>query len=203
MPFIIRPARPGDEADIADIYRPVVENTAISFELEPPDADEMRRRIELTEVTHLWLVCENEGRTVAYAYGGTHRSRKAYQWSTEVSVYVGQNFRGRGIARALYDVLLKGLELQGFVTALAGITIPNAESEAFHRAMGFQPFATYKNIGYKMGQWHSVIWLRRELRSADSAPPPLKHYTTILNLPEWKTAIEHAVQRINHPSQSL
>src|SRR5688572_27081769 len=132
--FTIRLASEEDARDIRDIYGPIIQQTATSFELEIPTEEEFKNRIRKVQNRHLWLVCEHQHKVVAFVYGGTHRERKAYQWTTEVSAYVAEGYKGKGIARALYGALLKGLELQGYRLALAGITVPNHASEAFHRA---------------------------------------------------------------------
>ena len=96
---------------------------------------------------------------VGYAYAGRHRSREAYQWSVEVSVYVAENQHRRGVGRALYTSLVECLRLQGFFHAYAGITLPNPASVGLHESLGFQPVGVYKDVGYKLGQWHTVGWL--------------------------------------------
>jgi len=113
----IRLATLEDAAGIAEIYRPIVESTPISFEVEPPDAREFRRRIEETLPAHPWLVCDCAGRVAGYAYGSRHRARAAYQWSVDVSVYVHPDFRRRGIGQGLYASLFKILKAQGYFSA--------------------------------------------------------------------------------------
>src|SRR4030095_9652310 len=120
MASIIRLASESDASAVAAIYRPIVEATATSFELQPPSDAEMRERITDTLGSHAWLVFEHRGEVAAYAYGTRHRSRPAYEWSVDTSVYVHERFRGQGVGRSLYQSLLAVLSLQGYVTAFAG-----------------------------------------------------------------------------------
>ncbi len=174
--MLIRPAVPGpdndgDAAACASIYEPYVSHSAVSFEIVPPDAAELARRIELNSVTHAWLVAETDGRIAGFAYGGSHRARAAYRWATEVSVYVHAAHQRRGIGRALYGELLPVLARHGLQVALAGITLPNPGSVTLHEAIGFQPVGVYRRIGYKAGAWHDVGWWQLELIPAGSDPP--------------------------------
>lgn len=173
----IRLANPADALSCAEIYAPSVRDSATSFELEPPDADAMGERIRSTLLTRPWLVCEHDGRVVGYTYAGPHRQRAAYQWSVDASVYVDDRFHRRGIAGGLYESLFDVLQLQGFVNVYAGSALPNPASVAFHRAFGFEPVGTYRNVGYKAGEWRDVQWWYRPLgpHTADPDPPtPLR-----------------------------
>lgn len=167
----LRLATPADAGGVHDIYAPIVCETAISFELEPPTVDEMRRRITSTLTNYPWLVCEVDGLVAGYAYAGPHGVRGAYQWAADVSVYNHGSFRGRGIGRALYAALLEILARQGVRQACAGITLPNDASVGLHEAMGFRPLGVYPDIGYKLGAWHSVGWWQRALAPASDPPP--------------------------------
>jgi phosphinothricin acetyltransferase len=140
-----------------------------------PDAGVMAERIAGTLLRWPWLVwCDEAGSVQGYAYAGAHADRLAYQWSVNVSVYVDGRCHRRGVGRALYGVLLEVLARQGVVTALAGITMPNAGSEGLHRALGFVPAALFPRVGYKFGAWHDVAWLTRQVPAALPAgePPP-------------------------------
>lgn len=147
-----------------------MEDSAISFEESVPDAAEFARRIERMRATHSFLVAEDEGGVVGFAYGGPHRERPAYRWATEVSVYIEERVRRQGVGRALYANLLPLLAGRGYVTALAGITIPNAASVALHEALGFERVGVYRQIGFKAGAWRDVGWWQKSLQPA-SAPP--------------------------------
>ncbi|MEO1476527.1 MAG: arsinothricin resistance N-acetyltransferase ArsN1 family B [Pseudomonadota bacterium] len=163
-------ASPNDGDRLATIYAPIVEGTAISFETQAPSGEEMAERISETLITHPWLVCEDDRGIAGYAYGCPHRSRSAYRWSCDVSVYVSEHARGKGVGRKLYETLFSLLKQQGFVRAHAGIVLPNAASVGLHEACGFEPIGIYRTVGYKFGQWHDVGWWARPL--GDPGPDP-------------------------------
>jgi phosphinothricin acetyltransferase len=166
----IVPAEPRHAAAVASIYAPLVRDTAISFETEPPDAREMARRIESTLPRHPWLVYEEDGVARGYAYAGHHRARAAYRWSVEVSVYVAPQAHRSGVGTGLYAALLEILAIQGFRRAYAGITLPNPGSVALHEAAGFAPVGVYHAVGFKCHVWHDVGWWERAL--VDGGEPP-------------------------------
>jgi L-amino acid N-acyltransferase YncA len=167
MPLRVRDATADDAEACAAIYAPYVRDTAISFETEVPDGDELARRIAAAAHRHAWLVLEDGGRVVGYAYGGPHDARAAYRWSCEVSIYLEMGRRRTGGGRALYEVLLGRLADRGYRMACAGMTLPNAASAGLHRAMGFEPVGIYRRIGYKDGAWHDVAWVQRPLGDPD------------------------------------
>jgi L-amino acid N-acyltransferase YncA len=166
----LRPARPTDAAGIRAIYGPIVAETAISFELDVPSVDEMARRITDLQNGYPWLVAEEGGEVAGYAYGSAHRTRAAYGWSTDVSVYVHPRAHRRGVGRALYAALLDLLRCQRYEQAFAGIALPNPASVGLHEAMGFTPVGIYRDVGWKLGRWHDVGWWQRRLRPADRDP---------------------------------
>jgi L-amino acid N-acyltransferase YncA len=166
----VRTATPADAEACAAIYAPYVTGSAISFEAEPPDSGEMGRRIAAALERHAWLVIEDEGRVVGFAYGGPYKTRQAYRWSCEVSVYVEPSRHRSGAGRRLYEALFERLAARGYRMAVAGMTLPNDASAGLHRAMGFESVGTYRRIGYKDGAWHDVAWTQRPL-AADDGPP--------------------------------
>jgi phosphinothricin acetyltransferase len=167
----IRGAAERDAEACALIYSPYVLETPITFELEPPSSAEMAARIAAAVREHAWLVLEEEGRVRGYAYGGPMHRRPAYRWSCEVSVYVEQGLRRTGAGRALYEELLRRLAARGYQLAVAGITLPNDASVALHSVLGFEPVGTFRAVGYKLGRWHDVAWMQRELVSQRADPP--------------------------------
>ena len=167
---MIRDATAADAERCAAIYAPYVRETAISFESEPPTADELARRIAEAQRAHAWLVLETDGDVVGYAYGGPFMARAAYQWATTVSVYLDAGRRRAGGGRALYEALFERLAARGHRTALAGIALPNDASIGLHLAMGFEPAGIYRRVGWKHDRWHDVAWTQKAL--ADGEGPP-------------------------------
>ncbi len=160
-----------DGASCAGIYAPFVDDNAVSFEEAAPDAAAMSERIAAYARRHPWLVAEEAGALAGFAYAAPHRSRPAYRWTAEVSVYVAEGRRGRGVGRALYAALLPLLEAQNLRLALAGITLPNPASVALHEACGFQAVGIYRRVGFKAGAWRDVGWWARELGGERPDPP--------------------------------
>ena len=168
----IRVATADDAAAIQAIYAPIVEHTFISFETQVPSVAEMRRRIDATLPVLPWLVHEDDaGRVAGYAYAGKHAERQAYQWSVNVSVYLREDTRGKGIGRRLYETLLPMLAGLGYYQAFAGIALPNAASVALHESLGFAALGVYRNVGHKLGAWRDVGYWQRELQSNGVALP--------------------------------
>jgi phosphinothricin acetyltransferase len=131
----------------------------------------MAERIAAASRTHAWVVLEEEGHVVGYAYGAPFHPRPAYGWASEVSVYLELGRRRTGAGRTLYSALFRRLIDRGFRVAVAGMTLPNDASVGLHRAMGFEPVGTFRNIGFKHGSWHDVAWTQRILASGDDPPP--------------------------------
>jgi L-amino acid N-acyltransferase YncA len=169
---IIRLATTADAGAVRDIYAPVVETTAISFELDVPSEAEMAARIAERQPLHPWLVAVVDDGVAGYACAGPFKARPAYDWSVETSVYVASAGRGRGVGLALYRGLLAVLTAQGFRQAMAGIALPNPASVALHERAGFGPVGVYRAAGWKLGSWHDVGWWQRPLARGDGAPRP-------------------------------
>ena len=165
----VRPADVADAAGIADVYRPYVTDSVASFETVAPDADELALRM-LTAPRLPWFVACRDGAVVGYAYAGRHRSREAYRWSVDCSVYLTAGERGAGTGRALYARLLPELAALGHVTAFAGIALPNDASVGLHSSLGFTPVGVYRAAGFKAGRWHDVGWWQLPLREPPVAP---------------------------------
>ena len=148
----IRPVCRADARDICGIYNHYVETTTISFEEEPVGVEEMERRIADISSTYPWLVAENEGRVIGYAYASAWKSRSAYRQTVETSVYVDRSARGKGIGRALYAELIPALRSLGLHAALGGIALPNDASVRFHEAFGFSKVGQLVEVGIKFGK---------------------------------------------------
>jgi L-amino acid N-acyltransferase YncA len=168
-PASIRPADVEDAAGIAAVYRPYVTDSVASFETVAPDAAEFARR--MTAAPRLpWFVACRDDAVVGYAYAGRHRTRAAYRWSVDCSVYLAAGERGAGTGRALYERLLPELRELGLVTAFAGIALPNPASVGLHTALGFTPVGVYRAAGFKAGRWHDVGWWELPLQEPPQRP---------------------------------
>src|SRR5215813_6640218 len=139
---MIRLATPEDGAALAAIYDPIVANTTISFETDPPGAAEMGRRVGSILEHAPWLV-DDDGGVRGYAYASRHRERAAYAWAVDAAVYVAAEHRRSGVGRRLYRRLFELLQLQGFTVVCAGITLPNEGSVGLHESLGFRPVGVY------------------------------------------------------------
>jgi phosphinothricin acetyltransferase len=176
---LIRMATRDDAAPILDIYAPYIANTSYTFETEIPSIDSFRERIITYLQTWPWLVCEINGIVAGYAYASKHRERIAYQWSTECSVYIHDDFQRSGVAMALYTALIDILKYQDFRNLYAVINLPNDKSVRFHEKMGFKYFATYENVGYKLGRWKNVGWWQLKLNEYSHEPSPPRRFCEI------------------------
>lgn len=152
-----------DAADLVAIYAPYVETTAITFETEVPTVADFASRIKKTLEKFPYLVAEEEGRVVGYAYASTYKDRAAYDWTVELSVYVSNFARGKGIGSLLYAALEEELTVRGFKNFLACIALPNPASLALHEKRGYERVAHFKKVGYKFGTWHDIVWLQKSL----------------------------------------
>jgi phosphinothricin acetyltransferase len=161
-----------DAAACAAIYAPFVRDTAVSFEERPPSPDEFADHIERVSRTHPWLVAEEDGEVVGYAYGCPHRERAAYRWAAEVTVYVNPAHHRKRIATTLYRELFGLLSAQGIHILCAGVTLPNPASVSLHESLGFEAVGVYRKIGYKLGRWHDVGWWQLPLRPQNDEAPP-------------------------------
>jgi len=191
----IRLATTNDAKEILDIYSPSILNASISFETKAPSVEEMQKRIESIRQKYPWIVCEVDGKIAGYVYGSKHRDREAYQWSCECTIYMHNDFKRKGIGKELYQLLFEILKWQGFRNVYAGITLPNEASITLHEKCGFEHFATYENIGYKFGAWHSVGWWKLGLNDYTPAPPPPLKFSE-LDLKMTTDLFEKAAQRI-------
>ena len=159
----IRFAKPSDARSLLDIYAPYVENTAITFEYEVPTIEDFATRIAKTLEKYPYLVAEEDGVVVGYAYASTYYARAAYDWAVELSVYVSLDSRGQGVGTKLYDALEYLLDQMGYVHFLACISLPNEASLTLHRKRGYQQVAHFPKIGYKFNRWHDIVWLQKSL----------------------------------------
>ncbi len=167
----IREATAEDAREVAAIYAPLVTDSIISFEEEPPSPEEMAARIS---ASHVWLVAEEDGDVLGYAYAAHFHPRAAYRWSVEASIYLAPGARGRGVGRQLMAELLERLKAMGFVNVFGGTAQPNRASERLLDAFGFKKIAHWEHVGFKFDQWHDVSWRQLTLQEPTVPPPELR-----------------------------
>ena len=164
---MIRPAEIADIPAILDIYGPYVLTTTVSFEYDVPTIEAFIRRFQTYTAQFPWLVWEEEGRILGYAYASPPYTRAAYSWCAEPSVYLRPEARGKDIARKLYDALEQILLIQGYQVLYALITSENAASVRFHEKCGYTIRAEFPDIGFKFGRWLGLFWLEKRLKSVE------------------------------------
>ena len=165
----IRDVLPEDAERIQEIYSPYVSDTVISFEITVPGKTEMKKRIQkLLANAFPYIVAENEtGTVVGYAYADKFGEREAYRYSFIVSIYLDMEVQSKGIGQKLYDELEKRMKKMGIVQVLSAITGKNEKSLKFHEKNGFTKIGHFPNVGYKMGEWHDIIWMNKTINSIE------------------------------------
>ncbi|MBO5868224.1 MAG: N-acetyltransferase [Oscillospiraceae bacterium] len=166
----VRMATLRDVPQILEIYRPYIEHTAISFEYVVPSLEEFTQRFSGITAEFPWLVWEEDGCILGYAYGSKAFDRAAYQWSAAASIYLRQEAWGKGIGKKLYAALEEFLRLQGYRKVYAVITTANEASVAFHKAVGYRQTGTMPDCGYKFGNWYGTIWMEKDLNIWENPP---------------------------------
>ena len=159
----IRPVSLSDAQAIQAIYAPYVEKTAITFEYEVPSVQEFEKRISKTIEKYPYLVAEENGQVLGYAYASNYYARTAYDWTTVLSSYLHEDAHGRGLGSQLYDALEKELEKRGYLRFLACIAVPNEASISMHEKRGYVQVAHFPKIGYKFNKWHDIVWMQKTI----------------------------------------
>lgn len=168
--IIYRLVKETDAPEILSIYEPYVKNTAISFEHEIPSLDEFKERIGDISADYPYIVCEEGGKVIGYAYAHKQMERAAYQWNAELTVYIDQLHLHCGVGKTLYCALMEILKLQNIRNVYGLVTAQNVNSEKLHEYFGFQKAGILRNTGYKCGTWHDVIWYEKSLGESSEVP---------------------------------
>ena len=176
----IRTAKEADIPQILAIYGPYVDDTTVSFEYDVPTLESFTERFRGITAQFPWLVWEENGAVLGYAYASAPFSRAAYRWCAEPSIYLAPQAKGRGIGRALYTALEEILRLQGYQVSYAIITSENQQSVAFHRAMGYTHLADFPGCGFKHGRWHGVIWMEKRLNPVEIPSNAPEKYSSVV-----------------------
>ncbi len=173
MSLSIRPVTKTDAIACLKLYSKYVVGSAVSFELEAPSIEEFSNRIDSISKRFPYLIAEEDGVFVGYAYASAYRDRLAYQWNVEVSIYVEEDKKKTGVATKLYTELFSELKRIHICKAYAVIAMPNDASINFHTKMGFEKFATYTNVGFKLNQWHDVLWMEKTIQFPEIPTTPM------------------------------
>ena len=179
-------AAPEDAEKLLTIYAPYVKNTAVSFEYAVPTAEEFRQRIEKTLEKYPYIVAKWDGELIGYAYASMFKTRPAYGWAVETSIYVQRERRGEGIGRKLYEALEKALRMQNILNVNACIVYSENESEyltkdsmRFHEKMGYRLVGHFSKCGYKFDRWFDMIWMEKHLGEHTDTPESVKPFPEI------------------------
>ena len=199
MTLHIRPAQASDAADLLAIYAPYVRETTVTFEFDVPSIEEFTARIEHAKKRYAYLVLEktaeseSERRPVGYAYYGAFKSRPAYQWSAETSIYLDEKERGRGAGSILLDALESCMAAQGITNSEACITGENQSSVEFHRRHGYEERARFIKCANKFGRWLDVVWMEKYIGPHGENPQPIRPLDEL----ELTQIIDVANERLN------
>lgn len=166
----IRIATSDDAKELLNIYKYYVENTAITFEYDVPSIEEFSERIKNTFKKYPYLIAENEDGIYGYAYASAFKSRQAYDWAVETSIYVKNGDSRHGVGTLLYNELEKYLKMQNIINVNACIAYPNEKSEEFHKKFGYKTIAHFTKCGYKFGKWHDMIWMEKFIGEHTDTP---------------------------------
>lgn len=157
-----------DAHKLVEIYAPYVLNTDVTFEYDVPSVEEFKQRIINITKKYPYYVIENNDVIVGYAYASDYRSRKAYQYVCELSIYIDQNYHGKQVGTMLYNQLLETLKSLNYQKVYACITYPNDKSIAFHNKFGFEQIAYFKECGYKQNQWLDMIFMEKRINEKEN-----------------------------------
>ena len=173
----IRVVTTDDAEEIRTVYAPYVIDTAVSFEYDVPTTEELKMRISNTLKKYPYLVATENDSIVGYAYASSFHSREAYQHSAELSIYIKEEERRKGIGQKLYLKLEEMLLKQNVYTVHACISVPEGkdeyltnDSEKFHKKMGFKTVGKHELCGYKFGRWYSIIWMDKVIKERQLPP---------------------------------
>ena len=183
----IRTANPDDAAELLAVYAPYVEQTAITFEYEVPTLEEFRDRIAHTLRRYPYLVAEENGEILGYAYTGPFGERVAYSWAVETSIYLRQDVRGKGLGKRLYQALEDVSRAQHVQSLYACIAYPAGEDDEFltknsvrfHEHMGYRLVGRFYKCGYKFGRWYDMVWMEKHLGPHPDEPAPVRPFPEI------------------------
>lgn len=192
MSYKIRQVQLSDGEQILKVYAPFITDTCISFEYTVPTLAEFTQRIKNISSEYPYLVLEQEGEILGYAYAHRYLERAAYNWDVEVTIYLAPQAQGKGLGVILYDALEKLMALQNIKNLYSCITGDNVHSIEMHRAMGYEFIGTFPKAGFKHNRWLDVVWMAKTIGEKEQAPLPF------VKFPEVEIGkIQEVLQKIN------
>lgn len=174
----IRLAEEKDALALLAVYNQYIDTT-VTFEYELPTEEEFKRRIREVIAVYPYLVCEEDGKIVGYAYAHRSWERAAFQWDAELSIYLDKNVRSKGLGKKMYQMLIDILKMQGVKNVYGSVTSPNSRSERLHKSLGFQYLGAYHNTGFKCGRWCDLMWYEKQIGEYEGEPKPVRAIGTI------------------------
>lgn len=185
--IVVRAATPEDAPALLAIYAPYVRETAITFEYEVPSEAEFRDRIAHTLQKYPYLVAEQAGKLLGYAYAGPFHGRAAYDWAVETSIYIDGNCRKLGLGRLLHNALQTALQAQGILNMEACIACPNGADDEhltrnsiqFHTHLGYRPVGEFVQCGYKFGCWYNMMWMEKHIGAHAQPQLPIRPFAEV------------------------
>ena len=192
MSYKIRTVQLSDAEAILKVYAPFITDTCISFEYVVPSVEEFAQRIASISAEYPYIVLEEDGEIVGYAYSHRYLERVAYSWDVEVTIYLALKVQGKGLGVILYDALEKLMALQNIKNLYSCITGDNVHSIEMHRSMGYELIGTFPKAGFKHNRWLDVVWMAKAIGEKESAPLPFVPFAEVK-----ASKIEEVLEKIN------
>ena len=179
MGYKIRTVQLSDVEAILKVYAPFITDTCISFEYVVPSVEEFAQRIASISAEYPYIVLEEDGEIVGYAYSHRYLERVAYSWDVEVTIYLAPKVQGKGLGVILYDALEKLMVLQNIKNLYSCITGDNVHSIEMHRSMGYELIGTFPKAGFKHDRWLDVVWMAKTIGEKENAPLPFVPFAEV------------------------
>ena len=192
MGYKIRTVQLSDAEAILKVYVPFITDTCISFEYVVPSVEEFAQRIASISAEYPYIVLEEDGEIVGYAYSHRYLERVAYSWDVEVTIYLAPKVQGKGLGVILYDALEKLMTLQNIKNLYSCITGDNVHSIEMHRSMGYELIGTFSKAGFKHDRWLDVVWMAKTIGEKENAPLPFVPFAEV-----EESKIEEVLGKVN------
>ena len=193
MGYKIRTVQLSDAEAILKVYAPFITDTCISFEYVVPSVEEFAQRIASISAEYPYIVLEEDGEIVGYAYSHRYLERVAYSWDVEVTIYLAPKVQGKGLGVILYDALEKLMALQNIKNLYSCITGDNVHSIEMHRSMGYELIGTFPKAGFKHDRWLDVVWMAKAIGEKENAPLPFVPFAEV-----EENAVHEVLNEVNN-----